>query len=268
MPEVLEKYARHYETGEPMPKALLDKVLAARTFNAGFNTVEFTSSALVDMAYPHAADAAEDPLRFRPRCLPKLGMPHSIVMRHRTPHFQHVFSGDGYSAGYYSYMWSEVLDADAFAAFEETGDAFDPAMAAKLKDNIYSVGGSVDPEDALQGLPWQAADARCDDGKKGAGVSSLGCVDIRRDADACKGRLLRFRYSRNPIVRIVVPVRRNPGSFSTRPDLNSNDQPSVEISRPDQGAPIPPPFANAKKPVRARQMKLGAAISAPDKPPR
>jgi peptidyl-dipeptidase Dcp len=80
--------------------------------------------------------------------LAEIGMPESIVMRHATPHFQHVFSGDGYSAGYYSYMWSEVLDADAFSAFEETGDAFDPETARKLKENIYSVGGSVDPEEA------------------------------------------------------------------------------------------------------------------------
>lgn len=149
VPEILKTYAVHYETGEPMPQALLDKVLAARTFNAGFNTVEFTSSALVDMAF-HTQGAVEDPLAVQGEVLEEIRMPASIVMRHATPHFQHVFSGDGYSAGYYSYMWSEVLDADAFAAFTETGDAFDPGMAAKLKANIYSVGGAIDPEDAYK----------------------------------------------------------------------------------------------------------------------
>ncbi|MBB4568117.1 M3 family metallopeptidase [Rhizobium leucaenae] len=149
VPAILREYAVHYETGAPMPQALLDKVLAARTFNAGFNTVEFTSSALVDMAF-HTRGAVEDPMVVQAEVLSDIGMPNSIVMRHATPHFQHVFSGDGYSAGYYSYMWSEVLDADAFAAFEETGDAFDPDMAGKLKDNIYSVGGSIDPEDAYK----------------------------------------------------------------------------------------------------------------------
>lgn len=149
VPEILEKYALHYETGAPMPKALLDKVLAAQTFNAGFNTVEFTSSALVDMAF-HTRGAVDDPMAVQTEVLASLNMPKSIVMRHATPHFQHVFSGDGYSAGYYSYMWSEVLDADAFAAFEETGDPFNAEMARKLKDNIYAVGGSIDAEETYQ----------------------------------------------------------------------------------------------------------------------
>ena len=146
VPAVLEKHALHYKTGEPMPKALLDKMLAATTFDAGFRTVEFTSSALVDMAYHSQEDAPADPRKFEAETLEKLGMPDTIVMRHRTPHFGHVFSGDGYSAGYYSYMWSEVLDADAFSAFEETGDPFNPELAARLKKNIYSSGGSADPE--------------------------------------------------------------------------------------------------------------------------
>ncbi|OWV90857.1 M3 family metallopeptidase [Rhizobium sp. R693] len=148
VPAILTQYAVHFETGEPMPQALLDKVLAARTFNSGFNTVEFTSSAVVDMAF-HTRDKVEDPMAVQAEVLSELGMPKSIVMRHASPHFQHIFSG-GYSAGYYSYMWSEVLDADAFAAFEETGDAFHREMAGKLKDNIYSVGGAVDPEDAYK----------------------------------------------------------------------------------------------------------------------
>jgi len=147
VPDVLKEFAVHYETGEAMPQTLLDKVLAASTFNAGFATVEFTSSALVDMAF-HTRAPAADPMLVEREVLAEIGMPKSISMRHRTPHFQHVFAGDGYSAGYYSYMWSEVLDADAFEAFMETGNAFDAATAAKLRDNIYSTGGSMDPEDA------------------------------------------------------------------------------------------------------------------------
>ncbi len=147
VPAVLEKHALHVKTGKPMPKALLDKMLAARTFGAGFATVEFTASALIDMAYHARSDAPDQPLQFEAETLAKLDMPDTIAMRHRTPHFGHVFSGDGYSAGYYSYMWSEVLDADAFAAFEETGDPFNPALAERLRKNIYAAGGSKDPEE-------------------------------------------------------------------------------------------------------------------------
>lgn len=148
VPEILRTYAVHVETGEPMPQALLDKVLAARTFNSGFATVEFTASALVDMAF-HTGGPVEDPLAKQEAVLKEIGLPQSIVMRHAAPHFSHIFNG-GYAAGYYSYMWSEVLDADAFAAFEETGDAFDAGLAAKLKEHIYSTGGSVDPEEAYR----------------------------------------------------------------------------------------------------------------------
>ncbi|MER9951146.1 M3 family metallopeptidase [Mesorhizobium sp. M0047] len=147
VPAVLEKHALHVKTGKPMPKALLDKMLAARTFGAGFATVEFTASALMDMAYHARPDAPQEPLRFEAETLEKFDMPDTIAMRHRTPHFGHVFSGEGYSAGYYSYMWSEVLDADAFAAFEETGDPFNPALAERLRKNIYAAGGSKDPEE-------------------------------------------------------------------------------------------------------------------------
>ncbi|TIP92764.1 MAG: M3 family metallopeptidase [Mesorhizobium sp.] len=147
VPAVLEKHALHVKTGKPMPKALVDKMLAARTFGAGFATVEFTASALVDMAYHARPDAPEQPLRFEAETLEKLNMPDTIAMRHRTPQFGHIFAGDGYSAGYYSYMWSEVLDADAFAAFEETGDPFNPALAERLRKNIYAAGGSKDPEE-------------------------------------------------------------------------------------------------------------------------
>lgn len=147
VPEILQKYAVHYRSGEAMPKELLNKVLSARSFNVGFNTVEFTASALVDMAFHTSAEKISDPIAFEAATLEKLDMPDAIIMRHRTPHFTHVFSGDGYSAGYYSYMWSEVLDADAFNAFEETGDVFNPQLAEKLCKYIYAAGGSRDPEE-------------------------------------------------------------------------------------------------------------------------
>lgn len=148
VPEVLDRFALHAETGKPMQKELLDKVLAAQTFNAGFNTVEYTASALVDMAYHQSADAPADPAAFEAQILADREKPDAIAMRHRSPHFLHIFAGDEYAAGYYAYMWSEVLDADAFRAFEEKGNPFDPETARKLKDHIYSVGGSVEPEDA------------------------------------------------------------------------------------------------------------------------
>jgi peptidyl-dipeptidase Dcp len=147
VPEVLQKHARHVETGEVMPEALMRRLLAASTYDQGFSTVEFLSSALVDLAF-HEGAAPADPMQKQAEVLEALGMPHAIRMRHATPHFAHIFSGDGYSSGYYSYMWSEVMDADAFAAFEETGDAFDPATAARLEEFILSAGGS-EPADQL-----------------------------------------------------------------------------------------------------------------------
>jgi peptidyl-dipeptidase Dcp len=143
-PEVLSAHARHAATGEPMPRDLLDRLIAARNFDQGFATVEYVASALVDLDF-HAGPAPADPMAAQAATLERLGMPPSIVMRHATPHFDHVFSGDGYSSGYYSYMWSEVMDADAFAAFRETGDVFDRGVAERLADNILSAGGSRDP---------------------------------------------------------------------------------------------------------------------------
>lgn len=152
VPDVLNKFATHNDTGEPMPQALLDKVLAARNFNMGHDTVEYTASALVDMAYHQEADAPAKPAEYEAALLAELDKPEPIAMRHRSPHFQHIFAGDGYAAGYYSYMWSEVLDADAFLAFEEKGDPFDRETAERLRKNIYSTGGSVEPEDAYVGF--------------------------------------------------------------------------------------------------------------------
>jgi peptidyl-dipeptidase Dcp len=145
-PEILREFAVHYRTGEPMPEDLLRRLLVARTFNQGFATVEYVASALVDLdIHSQPATAGLDVGGFEQASLARIGMPAEIVMRHRPTHFQHIFSGNGYASAYYSYMWSEVMDADAFAAFEETGDIFDPATAKKLHDYVYSSGGSRDP---------------------------------------------------------------------------------------------------------------------------
>lgn len=143
VPEVLGAFATHSETGQPMPQVLLDKVLAAATYDMGFQTVEYVASALVDLEF-HDGAAPANPMARQAEILEELGMPPAIGMRHATPHFAHVFSGDGYSSGYYSYMWSEVMDADAFAAFEEAGGAFDETVAKALEENILSTGGSRD----------------------------------------------------------------------------------------------------------------------------
>ena len=148
-PEILREFAVHAETGKPMPEALLARLVKARRFNQGFATVEYTSSALVDLDL-HLLPSADniDVVAFEKAVLDKLGMPEAIVMRHRTPHFAHIFSGDGYASGYYSYLWSEVLDADAFEAFAETGDIFHPETAARLHDHVYSAGYRRDPAEA------------------------------------------------------------------------------------------------------------------------
>jgi peptidyl-dipeptidase Dcp len=154
-PQVLRRFARHYQTGEPMPEELLQRLVAARNFNQGAGTVEYISSAIVDLDFhslssPGDVEGAADADAFETRALARIGMPAEIAMRHRSAHFAHIFSGGGYASAYYSYMWSEVLDADAFAAFEETGDIFDPATAKRLRDTIYSAGGSQDPADAYK----------------------------------------------------------------------------------------------------------------------
>ena len=146
VPEVLAEFATHSETGEPMPQEMLEKVLNAANFDQGFQTVEYVASALVDLAF-HEGAAPADSMAKQAEVLADLGMPPAIGMRHATPHFAHVFSGDGYSSGYYSYMWSEVMDADAFAAFEEAGGAFDPERAKALEENILSTGGSREAEE-------------------------------------------------------------------------------------------------------------------------
>ncbi len=152
-PEVLREFAVHADTGKPMPETLLKKVLAARRFNQGFATVEYTASALVDLdlhLLPSADDV--DVVAFEKAALEKIGMPAAMVMRHRTPHFAHIFSGDGYASGYYSYLWSEVLDADAFEAFSETGDIFHAETGKRLHDYVYSAGYLRDPAEAYVGF--------------------------------------------------------------------------------------------------------------------
>ena len=145
-PEILKRFARHHATDVPMPDDLLERVRKARHFNQGFATVEYTASALVDLALHEAPGAIEDVVAFEASALARLGMPAGIVMRHRTPHFAHVFSGDGYSSAYYSYLWSEILDADGFDAFLERGDIFDPETAARLYENVYSAGNRREPD--------------------------------------------------------------------------------------------------------------------------
>lgn len=145
-PELLQQHARHHQTGEPIPQALLAKMRAARHFNQGYETVEYVSCALVDLALHQVADpSALDPIGFEQAELERLGMPAMIGMRHRLPHFGHLFSGEHYASRYYVYMWAEVLDADGFAAFEEAGDVFDPATAQRLYRHVYSVGNTVEP---------------------------------------------------------------------------------------------------------------------------
>jgi peptidyl-dipeptidase Dcp len=142
-PAVLERFARHYQTGEVIPRPLLDKLLAARNYGQGFATVEFLASALIDMDF-HTLPPGSAPMEAQAQTLARIGMPQEIGPRHAAPHFTHVFGGDGYSAGYYAYLWSEVLDADGFKAFEEAHDPFDPATAHRLYKFIYSAGGTRD----------------------------------------------------------------------------------------------------------------------------
>jgi peptidyl-dipeptidase Dcp len=148
--EVLDRYARHYQTGQPMPQDLLERIKRAETFNQGFATVEYLSAALVDMKLHLAGGTPIDPDAFERKALAEIGMPHEIVMRHRTPQFSHVFSSDSYSAGYYSYLWADKLVADTWEAFLGAGGPWDQAVAKRLRDALLSVGNSVDPDVAYR----------------------------------------------------------------------------------------------------------------------
>jgi peptidyl-dipeptidase Dcp len=144
VPEVLQEFATHADTGEAMPADMLKRLLDAQTYDQGYTTVGYVASALTDLNF-HDGDAPADPMQSQAETLDQLGMPKATTMFHEAPHFQHVFAGDGYSCGYYSYMWSEVMDADAFDAFKETGP-FDAKTAKLLETHILSAGGSADPE--------------------------------------------------------------------------------------------------------------------------
>ena len=157
-PEVLSKFAVHYETGKPLPKELLEKIEKAATFNQGFATVEYLASALIDMKLHLAGDAKIDPDAFERDTLAALGMPREIVMRHRTPHFSHIFADDGYSAGYYSYLWSDTLTADAAEVFKDAGSFYDPKVSKSLHDSITSVGNTIDPAEGFRSFRGRDVD--------------------------------------------------------------------------------------------------------------
>ena len=156
-PQVLDRFAVHYQTGKPLPKELVAKIQRAATFNQGFATVEYLGSALVDMKLHLSREKRIDPDAFERETLNALGMPREIVMRHRTPHFSHIFSSDSYSAGYYSYLWSDTLSADAFEAFTEAGGPWDKAVAKRLRDHIFSVGNTLDPAEAYRAFRGREA---------------------------------------------------------------------------------------------------------------
>ena len=151
-PEILNRFAIHYQTGKPMPKELVDRIERASKFNQGFATVEYLAGALVDMKLHLAASPTEpiDPAKFERETLAELGMPKEIVMRHRTTQFSHVFASDDYSAGYYAYLWSDTLAADAWEAFKEAGGPWDKAEAKRIRDHVFSVGNTIDPAEGYR----------------------------------------------------------------------------------------------------------------------
>ncbi|MGO8777662.1 MAG: M3 family metallopeptidase [Rhodomicrobium sp.] len=150
-PETLARFARHAQTGQPMPQDLVERVMAARRFNQGFATAEYTASALYDLDIHEQAEAqGTDAAAFEASLRARIGMPNAIALRHRPPHFQHIFAGSGYAAGYYTYLWAEVMEADAFRVFEEAGDIFDAGVAERLHKYIYSSGGTMKPDEAYR----------------------------------------------------------------------------------------------------------------------
>jgi peptidyl-dipeptidase Dcp len=158
-PEVLNRFAIHYETGKPIPPELVAKIQAAENFNQGFATVEYMLSAIYDMKIHLAPNASEiDPIAFEKTTLAELSAPREIVMRHRPPHFGHVFSGDGYAAGYYSYLWADTLTADAGEAFSKGGGYYDKATAQKLEKTIFSIGNSLAPDEAFRNFRGRDVD--------------------------------------------------------------------------------------------------------------
>lgn len=159
-PEVLQQYALHYKTGKPIPEALVKKIENTATFNQGFATTEYLASALMDMKLHLSGDHEIDPDKFEKETLDQLKMPRELVMRHRTPQFLHIFAGDSYSAGYYSYLWSDVITADAFEAFLEAGGPYDEAVAERLKKYIFSSGNTIDPAEGYRAFRTRDADIK------------------------------------------------------------------------------------------------------------
>ena len=157
---VLDNYAKHAETGEPMPQELVDKVNVSKTFNEGFSTVEYLASAIVDMKLHNRAEPVTDADKFERETLKEIGMPEEIVMRHRLPQFNHLFSSDAYSAGYYSYLWSETMDADTWAAFEEAGSPWDKATADRFREILLSTGNETDRIEAYRAFRGRDPEVR------------------------------------------------------------------------------------------------------------
>ncbi|KAA5547330.1 M3 family metallopeptidase [Roseiconus nitratireducens] len=157
-PEVMQQFCVHYQTGKPLPQELIDKIKNASKFNQGFATVEYLASAIVDMKL-HTSDRERiDPDQFEKETLQQIGMPNELPMRHRTPHFSHIFSSDSYSAGYYSYLWADALTADAAEAFEQAGSFYDPQLAKSLHENVFSVGDTIDPADGFRAFRGRDVD--------------------------------------------------------------------------------------------------------------
>jgi peptidyl-dipeptidase Dcp len=157
---VLNRFAVHYQTGQPLPGELLAKIQKARSFNQGFSTTEYLASALIDMRLHLAGSVDIDPDKFERETLAELGMPKELPMRHRTPQFMHIFSSDSYSAGYYSYLWSDALTADAAERFQEAGSFYDQEVARSLYDNVMSVGDTIDPADGFRRFRGRDVDTR------------------------------------------------------------------------------------------------------------
>jgi peptidyl-dipeptidase Dcp len=157
---VLSRFAKHYKTGQPMPASLISKIEKASTFNQGFATAEYLSSAIVDMMLHMDPNGVVDPNAFEAQALQKIGMPKELVMRHRLPQFNHLFSSDAYSAGYYSYLWSETMDADTWAAFEEAGNPFDKATADRFRRTLLSTGNETDRAEAYRAFRGRDPDVK------------------------------------------------------------------------------------------------------------
>jgi peptidyl-dipeptidase Dcp len=157
---ILNTYAKHYKTGEPIPAALVEKIRASETFNQGFSTVEYLSSAILDMKLHNRSAPVTDPAAFERDTLAEIGMPKEMVMRHRLPQFNHLFSSDSYSAGYYSYLWSETMDADTWAAFTEKGDVWDKETAERFRSMLMATGNETDRIEAYRAFRGRDPDVK------------------------------------------------------------------------------------------------------------